>query len=76
MSWLIALSDFLLYVVLAFLAGDAVLRFIKPENKPLIEVPKKLVLIALALIPLLLAPPVIQLVLLLGGELRPDASSR
>ncbi|RLJ86539.1 copper resistance D family protein [Planococcus citreus] len=66
MSWLIALSDFFLYVVLAFLAGDVVLRCVKSEKKPLIEVPKKLLLIALALIPLLLAPPVIQLVLLLS----------
>ncbi|MDE4084616.1 hypothetical protein PO902_06080 [Planococcus maritimus] len=66
MSWLIALSDFFLYVVLAFLAGDVVLRCVTPEKKPLVEVPKKLVLSALALIPLLLAPPVIQLVLLLS----------
>lgn len=66
MSWFIALSDFLLYVVLAFLAGDIVLRFIKTERKPLIQVPKKLLLIALALVPVLLAPPVIQLVLLLS----------
>lgn len=66
MSWLIALSDFFLYVMLAFLAGDVVLRCVTPEKKPLVEVPKKLVLSALALIPLLLAPPVIQLVLLLS----------
>lgn len=68
MSWLIALSDFFLYVVLAFLAGDAVLRFIQSEKKPLIEVPKKWLVLALASIPLLLAPPVIQLVLLLGDR--------
>lgn len=66
MSWLIALSDFFFYIILAFLAGDAVLRLIKPANKPLVEVPKKYVLIALALIPALLAPPVIQLILLLA----------
>ncbi|MGM0899432.1 MAG: hypothetical protein ACQEV0_16100, partial [Bacillota bacterium] len=66
MSWLIALSDFFLYVVLAFLAGDVVLRCVKSEKKPLVEVPKKFVLIALALIPVLLAPPVIQLILLLA----------
>lgn len=66
MNWFIALSDFFLYVVLAFLAGDAVLRFIKTGKKPVIEVPKKLLLIALALVPVLLAAPVIQLVLLLA----------
>ncbi|MBT2583908.1 CopD family protein [Planococcus sp. ISL-109] len=66
MNWFIALSDFLLYAVLAFLAGDVVLRFIKKERKPLIRVSKKLVLIALALVPVLLAAPVIQLVLLLS----------
>ncbi|ALS75029.2 hypothetical protein AUC31_07220 [Planococcus rifietoensis] len=42
------------------------MRCVTPEKKPLVEVPKKLVLSALALIPLLLAPPVIQLVLLLS----------
>lgn len=71
MSWLIALSDFFLYVMLAFLAGDVVLRCVKSEKKPLVEVPKKLLLLALALIPLLLAPPVIQLVLLLSESFGP-----
>lgn len=66
MSWFVALSDFLFYVVLAFLAGDLVLRFVKAERKPIIAVPKKLLLIALALVPVLLAAPVIQLVLLLA----------
>lgn len=66
MSWLIGLSDFLLYLVLAFLAGDAMLRFVKKDRKPLIEVPKKWLIIALALIPLLLAPPLIQIILLLA----------
>lgn len=71
MSWLIALSDFFLYVMLAFLAGDVVLRSVKSEKKPLVEVPKKLLLLALALIPLLLAPPVIQLILLLSDSFGP-----
>ncbi|MFP3513470.1 hypothetical protein SB775_28675, partial [Peribacillus sp. SIMBA_075] len=44
------------------------MRFIHPEKKPLVEVPKKWLMLALASIPLLLAPPVIQLVLLLGDS--------
>ncbi|WP_144838436.1 copper resistance D family protein [Metaplanococcus flavidus] len=55
------ISDFLLYVIVSFLAGIIVLQFVPEHRKPSITVKKPTVLLAIAFIPVLSAAPAIQL---------------
>lgn len=65
MILLTIISDFLLYVIASFLAGVVVLQFVPEHRKPVITVKKSAVLLGIALIPILSAPPTIQLIGLL-----------
>ncbi|WP_422124443.1 hypothetical protein DHX103_06400 [Planococcus sp. X10-3] len=58
-------SDFLLYVLVSFLAGIIVLQFVPEHRKPAISVKKPAILLAIAAVPLLSAAPTIQLMGLL-----------
>lgn len=59
------ISDFLLYILLSFLAGVIVLQFVPEHRKPAVAVKKPLILLAIAALPFLSAAPVIQLTVLL-----------
>ncbi|WP_424237050.1 copper resistance D family protein [Bhargavaea ginsengi] len=61
-----ALSDFLLYLVMAFLTGAIALEFVPDGRKPEIRVTGRQKLIAAAFIPVLAAAPVIQLAMMLA----------
>lgn len=55
------ISDFLLYVVLSFLAGVVALQFVPEHRKPAVTVKKSVILLAIVSVPLLSAAPVMQL---------------
>lgn len=59
------ISDFLLYMVMSFLAGVLVLQFVPEHRKPEIPMKKSAILLAIASIPVLSAAPAIQLLGLL-----------
>jgi copper resistance protein D len=61
-----ALSDFLLYLVMAFLTGAIALEFVPDGRKPEIRVTGRQKLIAAAFIPVLAAAPVVQLAMMLA----------
>ncbi|KZE36894.1 hypothetical protein AV656_14035 [Bhargavaea cecembensis] len=63
-----ALSDFLLYIVMAVLAGAITLRFIPESLRPDVQLGKRTEALLAAAIPVLGAAPVIQLTFLLAPE--------